>query len=415
MDYVTESDHQRGSNVTPLDAMDTRFIHTFADLLNFTYTMHEQVEREWGVPTAGKFNGMMGELQREETDFCTIAAPTPERLEAVDYSRGYPSDVLVITSLKPTLLPANLALVRPFQGEVWASLLMGVLVWGLTLWVVQWLWASVSGGLGVEITKALMYGWGALAEQPPPDPSTSGSGQMLVGWWLVFCLVVDIGYRSSLVAHLTVQARSPTLEHFHQLLDQGSWGWGTERWLLSGAPLEYFVKNINPAVQQIYKEMQVLQTSDEGLLKVLKGRYSFISFRNYVSIAVASRYTDALGNSPFYTSRTGIPIMAAFGWGIRKGAPFHPRFSELMSRLEDAGVTPYWKDDLIAKRVRQNRAKAEEEKGGQLGQQTTPQLERREVALELNHLQGAFYLLFLGSGVGLVILLVENVVTYSCF
>lgn len=78
--------------------------------------MHEQIEREWGVPTDGKFNGMMGELQREETDFCTIAAPTPERLEVVDYSRGYPSDVLVITSLKPTLLPANLALVRPFQG-----------------------------------------------------------------------------------------------------------------------------------------------------------------------------------------------------------------------------------------------------------------------------------------------------------
>lgn len=84
---------------------------------NCRFDIHVQKEGEWGTPYGGKFDGMMGELQREEVDFCTISAPTPERLQALDYVRGYPSDVLILTSLKPTLLPENMALVRPLEGS----------------------------------------------------------------------------------------------------------------------------------------------------------------------------------------------------------------------------------------------------------------------------------------------------------
>ncbi|MPC86666.1 hypothetical protein E2C01_081502 [Portunus trituberculatus] len=59
---------------------------------------------------------MMGELQREEVDFCTVSAPVSERIGVVGFLKGYPSDVLIITSLKPSFLPENLALVRPFEG-----------------------------------------------------------------------------------------------------------------------------------------------------------------------------------------------------------------------------------------------------------------------------------------------------------
>lgn len=82
------------------------------------FDIHVQKEGKWGIPSLGKFNGMMGEVQREEVDFCTISAPTPERLEALDYVQGYPSDVLILTSLKPTLLPENMALVRPLEGNM---------------------------------------------------------------------------------------------------------------------------------------------------------------------------------------------------------------------------------------------------------------------------------------------------------
>ncbi|XP_071524221.1 glutamate receptor ionotropic, delta-1-like [Panulirus ornatus] len=220
------------------------------------YEIHEQREQKWGIPTNGVYNGMMGELQREESDFTTIASPTPLRLQLLEYMRGYPADVIVVVSLQPSLLPENLALVRPFSGELWLAVVVSVFAWGTILWLLQKAWRRVAGGREVKLNIAIFYGWGALMEEPPAEPSVNVSGQVLVGWWLVFCLVICTGYRSSLISHLTVKGKSRTLETFQDLLDQKNWKWGTERWVLSGNPLEYFSKNTDPVVKQIYNEIE---------------------------------------------------------------------------------------------------------------------------------------------------------------
>ncbi|KAG7162434.1 Glutamate receptor ionotropic, kainate 1-like 2 [Homarus americanus] len=82
------------------------------------------------------------------------------------------------------------------------------------------------------------------------------SVQVLVGWWLVFCLIITTGYRSSLIAHLTVQGKSATLEGFMDLVQRDNWKWGSEAWFMTGVPLEYFSKHTDPVVQKIYKEME---------------------------------------------------------------------------------------------------------------------------------------------------------------
>lgn len=64
----------------------------------------------------GTYDGMMGLLQREEKDFCTVAGPSSGRLKVTEYARGYPSDMVTVTSLKPTLLPQYLSIIRPFSG-----------------------------------------------------------------------------------------------------------------------------------------------------------------------------------------------------------------------------------------------------------------------------------------------------------
>ena len=78
-----------------------------------------------------------------------------------------------------------------------------------------------------------------------------------MGWWLVFCLIVSTGFRSSLVAHLTVQANTHTLDSFTDLVEQASWRWCTEPWLYKGAAYEYFSKHNDPVVIKIYKQMEV--------------------------------------------------------------------------------------------------------------------------------------------------------------
>ncbi|XP_042233417.1 uncharacterized protein LOC121873784 [Homarus americanus] len=404
MDYSRIND-EPGNMVAPKDSLDVRLISTFAAVFNFTYEVIEEPNRSFGNENGGNFTGMIGQLQREESDFCTIVAPTPGRLKVTEFIRGYPADMLVVTSLKPTLLPAHLSLVRPFARNLWFALLASVVTWGLIMWGLQRTWRWVTGGRGLRFSTALLYGWGALLEQPPVNPSVNDSGRLLVGWWLVFCLIITTGFRSSLIAHLTVQGKSSTLDSFQDLLGQGNWRWGSEPWFFNGAALEYFSKHTDPVVQQIYKGMEVLVVK-EALRNVLAGGFSFITVQNYITVIITSMYTDANGETPFYISNKGRYILACFGWGLRKGAPFYQRFVQLMSRLEDAGIIQHWTNDVIARRVRENRAAATLDPQAAKGDPT--QDDNGEVVLGLNHLQGAFFLLFLGCIIALLMLLGEN-------
>lgn len=78
--------------------------------------MREDADRSFGnIDADGNYNGMSGQLQREEADFSFSLAPTPGRLKVMEFIRFMPADAFVVTSLKPSFLPANLALVRPFS------------------------------------------------------------------------------------------------------------------------------------------------------------------------------------------------------------------------------------------------------------------------------------------------------------
>lgn len=82
---------------------------------------------------------------------------------------------------------------------------------------------------------------------------------MVAGWWLVFCLIISTGYKSSLVAHLTVKAKSQVPEGFDDLVEFNNWRWGTEPWVLDGEPLRYFQQNTELVVQEVYRGMEVSQ------------------------------------------------------------------------------------------------------------------------------------------------------------
>nr|XP_053641785.1 uncharacterized protein LOC128695307 [Cherax quadricarinatus] len=390
-----------GGIVIQKDAIDTRLINTFSAALNFTFEIRAEPNLSWGLQENGVFTGMMGQLQREETDFSTIAGPSPERLKVVEFLRGYPSDPMTVISLKPSLLPENLSLIRPFTGELWLALLVSVGMWGMILWLLQLAWQRwVPDGSAVSFSTALLYGVGALLEQSPLEPSVHVSGRVLMGWWLVFCLVITNGYRSSLIAHMTIHGKTKLIETFDDLAKLKNWKWGTEPWLLQGVPLEYFSKHPDPVIQDIFKKMEKL-SKEEALKKVLEGHYSLIFWENNLFITIASHYTDSHGNTPYFISKKGVSIMAAFGWGFRKGAPFYQRVHELMSRLEDAGFISYWHQEVIARRVRENRAAAALSPQIAVGDAGT---DKSEVVLGMQHMQGAFYLLFLGSFIAILIL-----------
>ncbi|KAG7157779.1 Glutamate receptor ionotropic, delta-1-like 35 [Homarus americanus] len=403
-DYTPDS-KEPGSTATFRDCLDARLLSVLALKLNFSLEVREQPQRTWGTNKDGKTTGMLRQLQREEIDIGGAMGSQTYRMEVALFLRAYKADVLSIVSLKPTLLPQHLSVIRPFSGELWLLLSVSVVLWGVTLWLQQRVWRWFAGGQGVKLTTALLHSLGTLLERPPSNPSDNDSGRLLIGWWLVFCLVITTGFRSSLIAHLTVQGKSPPPETFEDLVARSNWKWGIEHWMMRGMPRQYFTQHTHPVVRKINKEMQVL-TAAEGLDKVKKGSYSLFSPSYHITIVINSNYTDNFGQTPFYISKDGIVGLAAIGWSLRKGVPYFQRLQQLISQLEDAGIIPHWTGDIIAGRVKENRAAATLQQQAALA--ITVHEDDTKLVLGLHHLQGAFYLLFLGCTIAYLTLLVEN-------
>ncbi|XP_069951448.1 glutamate receptor-like [Cherax quadricarinatus] len=356
MDYKADSD-EPGSTVTLKNGLDARLLFLFAKRLNISFEIREQPERSYGMQKNGSFTGMVGQLQREEADICGPIATIAERIPSMDFLSYNRVDPLTIVSLRPTLLPQLLSLSKPLSRELWLSLLACVTVWGVILWLLQKVWWWLTGKRGVNFVSILLYGWGALLANLPSDPSVNKAGKVLVGVWLMFCLVITTGYTSSLVAHLSVQGKTKPPETFEDLVTLKNWKWGIETPLLTGAVLLYFSQHTDPVIQKVYKEMDTLLMA-EGLKKVRAGGFSFICVRLSISLLIDSQYNDSYGQNPYYLSNLKMRLLSGFGWGFRKGAPFSNRFMQLMFRLQDAGVINRWVKEVVAQSVRENKAAA---------------------------------------------------------
>ncbi|KAK4321805.1 hypothetical protein Pmani_007432 [Petrolisthes manimaculis] len=379
---------------------------------NGRYATREEPERSWGLKEAnGQYSGIVGQLQREEYDMCTLITISPDRNKVMSHARAYPSDAFTLISLKPALLPKYLSFVRPFSSIVWSSLVIGAVVFGLTLLVIQWVlvWAinKVGGGdVGEKETTSTtsqLFIWAALVGQSSTEVSENLTGRMLAGWWLVVCLVIITAFRSSLIAHLTVQGREAPIDSFEDMISRPGWEWAVEYWTLKGIIYDYFSKHPSPVVQQIFREMESLSL-EEAVEKIQQGSYSFITFKNQISIKIASFYTDSQGQTPFYISVGGVFTLPDYGWGFRRGAPFHRIFQHTFLQFGESGIVNKWFDELMASRVKTNREAAA------LKTNIVVSKESEILTLGLNHLQGAFYILFMGFLVTLFTLLVEILV-----
>ncbi|KAK4328563.1 hypothetical protein Pmani_001039 [Petrolisthes manimaculis] len=90
MAYKKENADHPGGPITPTDSVDKRLLSTVTKKFNVSFENFEEPSRGFGLAKDGKFNGMVGFLQREEADFCTMLGATADRLRILDYYKDLP-------------------------------------------------------------------------------------------------------------------------------------------------------------------------------------------------------------------------------------------------------------------------------------------------------------------------------------
>ena len=80
--------------------------------------------------------------------------------------------------------------------------------------------------------------------------------QLIIAWWWIYCILVTVVYKSSLIAHLTFTGKSPALSTAEELVNAPGWSWGYEP--LYGSGWEWLKQNSNPTIKTLYENIQVM-------------------------------------------------------------------------------------------------------------------------------------------------------------
>ncbi|MPC60902.1 putative glutamate receptor [Portunus trituberculatus] len=208
----------------------------------------EPEDCQWGLEASGgNWTGIVGTLQHEKADFSMDLTLTSERATAVNFCRVYIDENMVILSSKPRPPPEYLSLIKPFEGIVWLIVVVSVMVWGVMLWCLLRIRNRVSQGSSMDIASSLFYGWGLLLEDRPYEPPANLTGQVLVGIWLISCLILRAFYMSSLISRLVEGGKPPVINVIEEMVARGEtdgWQWGTVT--MTGVFNTFFSTSSNP-------------------------------------------------------------------------------------------------------------------------------------------------------------------------
>ncbi|XP_042234092.1 probable glutamate receptor [Homarus americanus] len=408
LDFRPFTDYEKfpGTRVVrPKPSLDVFILDVIADNLNFTYELVMPEDGLWGyINDDGHWVGVVGDVEFRRANFSLVVSVTLERRISVDFTRSYYRDPLSFVTAKSRSQPPWLKLFRPFSNEVWllAAASVGVAV---VMYYIIFRAQATLGTPPVSASRAFMYIFGSFLSQALFVIPWLSAGQVLLSFWFIYALLLTTYYKTSLTAALAVPSAPPTIDTLDQLIRSN-----LEYGMIDAKGSEYqlFSSSNVPLYQEMFKHMNYY-SSAESMNLVAEGKYAYIYFKSNLETIVTTQYTSMNGETDLHVAYEEF-FPGGYGWAFPKGAPYRRTFDDVMWRCVQGGLIAKWMKDLhyiyLEEAMEQKTPEDREaerqvalNKGGD-----------SRVVLDLNHLQGPFLALLLGSSAGIFFLLVELVV-----
>ncbi|XP_069192972.1 glutamate receptor 1 [Procambarus clarkii] len=355
--------------------------------------------------SSNKWTGMVGELQQGRADLTVSELSiTKERNDVVTYTQP----VFVVSRRLYVSTPQDfrkklLAYVDPMDKVVYVCVFVAMSVMALGLNFVERLrlYFLPSEEEPVSLSVAAWSMVSALLQQGY-DPTPSSTAARIIFWvGFVVSLIVYTAYSATLMAHLAVEKPAPLpFSNLRQLSRQTRWDAGpnnndlfqvTASQTCAGSQTEEC-----RVMQDVWNKVvlrspgNIVNSYNEGLQKVLKGKYVFIGVdvnTNYYIRNLPSKDACRVKELPGQYITGGIAI------GLQKRSPFRGVFDYSLQRMKEIGVMKR----LVATWLKVGRS---------CSLQTT-------VNASLTDLAAVFILLFMGISASLLVLGGEIVVSRS--
>ncbi|KAK7084688.1 hypothetical protein SK128_011922 [Halocaridina rubra] len=247
-------EHDESGQITNIHGLIAIFMEIFASKLNFTYTIVEAPDGEWGrVLPNGTVTGMIGLCYYRKVDmafgpFNTIYS----RFKVIDYSEAVYIDRNGIFLPRPVLERDLTGFVKPFSWQVWTTLLaflLGSIGLGIFLrWLVNQWHMSFCSLPDEHITFTFRAQWlvKLLLAEGIEIPRTLWSSRVFLGTWMVVSLILGSAYQGILTSLLAVPKAAVPVDSLEDLVNNGKMKWALE----SGTALHQYFGDAEEGIQK---------------------------------------------------------------------------------------------------------------------------------------------------------------------
>ncbi|XP_021926549.1 ionotropic receptor 93a [Zootermopsis nevadensis] len=406
--------HNDTSQITEYKGLIFKIIDQLAENLNFRYTVifpannipgwtndsSLMKDSEDNRTRAFLVTDRIIEILRRKKVFLAAGAfvVTPNRKTLVNFTMPVSIQTATLLTARPREVSRALIFMHPFTYGTWACIATLIVMVTPVLnyfhrhspYYEYYSKDNVKGGLSSHY-NCLWYLYGALMQQGGMHLPEADSGRIIVGaWWLVV-LVIVTSYGGNLVAFLTFPKYEVAVTNLEELLTRrGTVSWG----ILKDTATEQHLKEMDyPKYKSLFEGATIHEEQDDDLVsRVRSGSHVFIEWKlNLLKIMkkefLSKNSCDfALGDEEFLEEQ--VAMMMQFG------SPYLGLVNRELRRMHQAGLIYKWYLEYLPRKDR--------------CWTTNRLLQATTHTVNLDDMQGSFFVLGLGCAFAMVLICMEQ-------
>ncbi|XP_060527847.1 ionotropic receptor 40a-like [Cylas formicarius] len=391
---------------------DDRILSLLSAKLNFRYKYFDPPERIQGSTSDnGAFNGVMGLISRREADlFIGDVGLTYERSSVVEFSFITLADSGAFVTHAPSRLNEALALLRPFQWEVWPAIAVTFLVFGPFLYAVialpnAWHPKFIVQSQARLFCDCTWFTVTILLKQTGRELSSTHKARFCIALLSISATyVITDMYSANLTSLLAKPGREKSINNLYQLKSAMT-SKGYRLYVEKHSPNLDLLENGTGIYETLWTLMESQQK--EYVVESVEAGVKMVKYCRNVAV-MAGRETlffdvQRFGPKNFHLSEKLNTAYSAIALQI--GCPFIEEINKLLMTIFEAGIITKMTENEYEKLGKQKNIVDVEAQENDLPN-TKTETKRAAKATEDNEklkpislkmLQGTFYLLFIGN------------------
>ncbi|CAB3411013.1 unnamed protein product [Caenorhabditis bovis] len=340
-------------------------LNEMAKVLKFNYTIIEVQDGTYGIEDeSGRWNGIIGALQRHEADLSLSAVTiTYSRAEVVDFTLPFMHlgiSILLARTSEETDKGSLWTFLEPLSLTVWLSLLASYCIVSYSMHLLAkfspYEWYNIeriderdfenikNQKNQFTVLNSFWFTMGSLMQQGSDViPRAAATRLIAVVWWM-FTQIIISSYTAQLAAFLTVERMSTPIESTQDLANQQKIKYGT---LKSGSTMDFFRESKIPMYERMWSIMEssspgvFVNSSREGIARVKAGGYAYMM--------ESSMLEYYLERDCELQSIGGLLDSKGYGIALPKGSPLRDILSRTVLQLQERTIlealkNKWWRD-----------------------------------------------------------------------